>query len=431
MKDHEIYPPIVITKARKEFLYSQDGQKIIDAISSWWCKSLGHSHPKIRKAVKKQIKIYEHIIPAGTTQKNLVKLSEYLCEILPELKKIFFSDSGSSAIEIAAKMALQYHLQTGNPSKNYFVTFQNAYHGETSLALSLGDCQLYSAPYKSILYKNIINLSPLPYVSGKTDPNWEKIPDQSWEPIEKKLNENSAKIAAIFFEPIVQGAGGMLVYSKNFLQRIAAWAKKNNVLLVADEIMTGFYRTGEIFASIHAKITPDIICISKGLTAGWGAMSAVLTTEKIFNAFYDEYLSGKAFLHSSTYTGNAICTAAALEALRIYEKEKIRQYVMDNENEIQNAIDFISKETNSLANIRGIGFIAAADIINPKTKLPFPREKRIGFQFYQRALKKGAFMRNLGDSIYILPPLNTRVSVIRRLSKIAAEALNEVIKINT
>jgi len=431
MKDHEMYPPIIITRAKKEFLYTQRGEKIIDAISSWWCKSLGHSHPQIRKTVKKQIKLFEHIIPAGTTQKNLVKLSEHLCGILPGLKKIFFSDSGSSAIEIAAKMALQYHALMGLPSRNYFVTFQNAYHGETSLALSLGDCSLYSSPYKSILYKNIINLSPIPYISGKMDPYWEKIPDELWIPIEKKLNENSAKIAAIFFEPIVQGAGGMLIYSKNFLQRIASWAKKNNVLLIADEIMTGFYRTGEIFASMHAKITPDIMCISKGLTAGWGAMSAVLITEKIFNAFYDDYLTGKSFLHSSTYAGNAICSAAALEALKIYEKEKIHKYVIENEKEIQNAINLISIETNALTNIRGIGFIAAADIINPKTKLPFPKEKRIGFQFYQAALRKGAFMRNLGDSIYILPPLNTRMSVIRKLSKIATDALNEVIKINS
>lgn len=427
MKDHLIYPPLPIRSAKGSYLYTFNGKKIIDAISSWWSKSLGHRHPQIEKAVKRQIRSYEHIIPAGTTQKPLVELSEKLCSFLPELRKVFYADSGSAAIEIAAKIALQYHAQSGNPQKYLFASFENGYHGETSLALSLGDCSLYSSPYSKIQIRTL-KLSPLPYIEGKSSPKWETMSKKNWIAIKKILDKFSSKLAAIFFEPIVQGAGGMLIYSPDLLKKLSFWASKNNVLLVADEIMTGFHRTGPVFASMHANIIPDMICLSKGLTAGWGAMSAVILKQKIYDVFYDDYLSGKSFLHSSTYAGNAICAAAANEALNIYKKENIESYVLENEGEIANAFRRFAEESGAIANIRGIGFIQAGDIVNPDTGDPFPKEKRMGFKFYQLALKNGAFLRNLGDTIYFMPPLNTQVSVIRKLAKIATKSLKSLIQ---
>ncbi len=427
MKDHENFPPIEISSAKGSYLHSSNGAQIIDGISSWWCKSLGHRHPAIARAIKRQMKFFEHIIPAGTTQRPLVELSERLCSLMPGFDKVFYSDSGSSAVEVAAKMSLQFHAQTSTPEKKLLASLQNGYHGETTLALSLGDCELYSRPFSKILHRTI-KLGPLPYLDSKASPLWEKIPDEDWLKVERTLDTNKPRLAAIFFEPIVQGAAGMLVYSMNFLQRLSEWAGKNNVLLVADEIMTGFHRTGPALACMHAGIVPDIVCLSKGLSAGWGAMSAVLVKRKIFNAFYDDHPTGKAFLHSSTYAGNALCAAAAIEALKIYEEERIGEMVSERECELRGAMEKTGRSTAALRNIRGIGFIAAADIVNPKTGSPFPKDARAGFMFYQNALRGGAFLRSLGDTIYFMPPLNSAPATIRKLAKIAAKALEETVR---
>ncbi len=426
MKDHEEFPPIEIKTAKGSRIHTMDGRKLIDGVSSWWCKSLGHRHPDIIRAVRRQMNRFEHVIPAGTVQKPLVKLSEKLTSFIPTLNKVFYADSGSNAVEIAVKMAIQYHSQNGNKNKNLLASFENAYHGETALALSLGDCAFYSKPYTSILHK-ITKLAPLPYLDGKSSPIWEKMPDKNWEQIHGQLGAIAPRLAAIIFEPIVQGAGGMKIYSKDLLLRLRKWADNNNVLLIADEIMTGFHRTGPVFASMHAKIIPDFICLSKGLTAGWGAMSAVMTSQKIYDAFYDDYKSKKAFLHSSTYSGNALCATAAVEALNIYRREAIEEKVEKEACEIRKAMETVAKKSGALRNLRGIGYLVAADIVNPKTGKAFPPKKRSGFLFYQTALKNGAFLRNLGDTIYFMPPLNSDIKTISRLAKIATKTLDETL----
>jgi adenosylmethionine-8-amino-7-oxononanoate aminotransferase len=425
MKMHENYPPFEIERANGSYLYLPNGQRVIDGISSWWCKSLGHSHPSIGKAVKKQMRKYEHVIAAGTTQKTLVKLSEKLCSLSPSLTRVFYSDGGSSAVEIAVKMALRYYSLSGKPEKKLLAAFENGYHGETALALSLGDCGLYSAHYSSLL-TDTIKISPLPYLNRVSAIEWEKMPDDKWNEIETKINPSAAKLAAIVFEPILQGAGGMKIYSMDFLRRLRKWADKNDVLLIADEIMTGFHRTGPVFACNHAGIVPDLVCLSKGLTAGWGAMSAVLTGDKIYSAFYDDSIE-KAFLHSSTYAGNALCASAALEALNLYEKEGIEEKVKNTGPLLLSLMDEISADSGALANVRGIGCVVAADIVNPQTGNSFPPERQTGFMFYQRAFRNGAFLRNLGDTIYFIPPLNTAKKTLLKLAKIAKKTLLEAV----
>ena len=424
MKDYKTFPPLHIVKAEGSYLFTADGNRLIDAISSWWCKSLGHTHPRISQAVKKQIDKFEHIIMANTCNDLLVELSERLAAISPPLDKVFYADNGSTAVEIAIKMSLQYNLQTDHPEKKEFIALKNGYHGETILTLAAGDCELYSAPYAGLMPK-IAKIADIPYVSGKDDPIWNDMTDEAWQKIENQLNPLSETLSGILFEPILQGAGGMKIYSADFLRRLRKWATANNIHLIADEIMTGFGRTGKILACQHSEIVPDFACISKGLTAGWGPMAAVLTSTDVYNAFYDDYSTGKAFMHSNTYCGYPIAAAAALEALKIYEDEKTFEHVETKSCELRKRMKDIADATNAIVNIRSIGFMVAGDIVNPATGLPLPAKQRTGYKCYRKAVELGALLRPLGDTVYFLPPLNTPDNILDKLANIAEKAVRE------
>jgi len=404
-----------------------DGRKVIDGISSWWCKSLGHSHPRIRRAVKAQIGKFEHVIMANTCNEILVELSERLCALMPGLDKVFYADNGSTAVEVAMKMSLQYHAQTGSPQRTKFLSLENGYHGETILTLAASDCELYSRPFAPLMTW-IPKISDIPYVSGPDSKAWGHMSPSAWKEIELNLDKDAGSVSAIILEPVVQGAGGMRIYSPDFLGKLRKWTKKNNVHLIADEIMTGFGRTGKMLACEHAGIVPDFVCLSKGLTAGWGPMSAVLCTDNIYKAFYADYSKGRAFLHSNTYSGNAIAAAAALEAMKIYDDEGIVAKVAKQSYELRRRMEWVASETGALRNIRGVGYIVAAEICDPYSGKCFPAEERTGFKFYQNAVKYGALLRPLGDTIYFLPPLNTPAKVLDDLAEIAVKSLKTTLK---
>jgi adenosylmethionine-8-amino-7-oxononanoate aminotransferase len=426
MKDYETFPPLHIVRAEGSFLFTADGDKIIDAISSWWCKTLGHTHPEIKEAVNAQISKFEHVIMANTCNDTLVELSERITGLIQGLDKIFYADNGSTAVEIALKMSLQYNLQTGRPSKKKFLSLQNGYHGETTLTLAAGDCELYSAPYAALM-PSVKKIDKIPYIYQIKNSEDDILTDAEWEEIEKQINSMKDELSGIIFEPVLQGAGGMLIYKPDFLTRLRKWANKNEVHLIADEIMTGFGRTGKMFACDYAKITPDFMCISKGLTAGWGPMAAVLTSNKIYNAFYDDYFSGKAFMHSNTYCGYPITAAAALAALNIYERDNIIESVAQKSSQLRKRMEDIAKNSNALTNIRSIGYMTAADIINPDTGKPFPKKERTGYKCYKQAVKNGILLRPLGDTIYFLPPLNTENKVLDELADKTLKTINEII----
>ena len=425
MRDYEDFPPIEIVAAKGPYLETGDGRNIIDAISSWWCKSLGHANTRIRAAVERQLDKFEHVIMANTCSETLVELSERLTAVIPPLDKVFYVDNGSTAVEVAMKMSLQYHAQTGSPGKKRFAALENGYHGETALTLAAGDCGLYGAPFAE-LAPEIPNLKGVPYTSSPESTDWNKMPDDDWKTVELQLDALADSLAAVVFEPVLQGAGGMKIYSPNFLRRLRSWADANNVHLIADEIMTGFGRTGKALACQHAGIAPDFACLSKGLTAGWGPMAVVLTSTGIYDAFYDDYFSGKAFMHSNTYCGNAIMAAAALEALKIYEDERVFERVERDSANLRKRLADIAAETGALRDVRGVGFVAAADIVDPANGRPFPKKRRTGFQFYRKAVELGALLRPLGDTVYLLPPLNTPDNVLDELADIAATALKKV-----
>ena len=420
MKDYASFKPLVIKSAHGSYIKLTDNSKVIDATSSWWCKNLGHGHPRLKIALLKQTNKFEHVIFANTTNKIIVELSEKLASLTKSLDKVFYASEGSSAVEIAIKMSLHSRKITAEKNRIKFMALRNSYHGETGLALSATDIDLYCKPYTELLIPFHF-IQNIPYVHSKSDALWQDC-SKYWSEVLAELNIHKDKLTAIIVEPIVQGAGGMLIYSQDFLKRLRIWTKKHNIHLIADEIMTGFGRTGTSFAFQHANIEPDFVCIAKGLTAGWLPMSAVLTTSNIYNIFYDDFAKNKSFLHSHTHSGNVLAAAVALENLKILEEENIYDQVNKTEPLLYNLMLDVSNETKRLQNIRHIGAIVAADLVLSKQQ----KHQRYGYKIFQEATKLGAFMRPLGNTIYWLPPLNIKQSTLMHLSEITSRAINEV-----
>jgi adenosylmethionine---8-amino-7-oxononanoate aminotransferase len=422
MKDYLTFPPLVISKAYGPFIELDNGHLIIDAISSWWCKSLGHNHPRLKKALQAQLERFEHVIFANSTHEIIVKLSEKLAALTPGLDKVFYASEGSSAVEIALKMALHAQKIKGFPNRQQFTALENGYHGETFMALGLSDLGIYRKPYEAQLIQPKF-ISKIPYVFSREDPLWMDC-SSLWPAIEKQLEAQATQLAAIIVEPIVQGAGGMLIYSQDFLRRLRSWTQKQGIYLIADEIMTGLGRTGLDLACKHAQIQADFICLSKGLTSGWLAMSAVLTRTEIYNLFYGDYSIEKNFLHSHTFSGNALAAAVALECLTILEEENIYAQVQKKENFLKNLMQEVVDKTGKLMNLRVIGAIVAADLILTEKE----KTQRIAYRIFQEAVKLGAWLRPLGNIIYWLPPLNIDINTLEKLKNITIQSINKCFK---
>mgnify|MGYP006082278167 CR=1 FL=1 len=416
MKDYQDLPPIFVKKAQGSYLYLDDDTKIIDAISSWWCKSLGHQHPLIKKSIIEQLDKFEHIIGTNTISQTLTELSQKLSQLQPNLNKVFYAGDGSCAIEVAMKMSLHSRKLLGQNIRTDFISLSNGYHGETLATLSVSDVGLYKSPYKSLCF-DCIHLGPLPYVSGENDPLWLDA-SHYWPAIEKQLEPYKNTATAILFEPILQGAGGMKIYSADLLKRLANYAAVHNIHLIADEIMTGLGRTGKTLACEHADITPDFICLSKALTAGSLAMSAILTSQTIYDLFYDDYATGKSFLHSNTYGGNALAAAAANAALDIHYAQNMNEQAILLGKQLLQGMCHVQSETGALSNLRQIGAMVAADL-----NLPIARA---GFRLFKEAMRLGAFLRPLGNTLYWLPPLNTPFSVIEELCQITLDSIKKI-----
>lgn len=428
MKDYEELPPIVIDHGKGMYLYDINGNRYVDVISSWWCNLLGHCNPVINEAVKKQIDSLEHVIFANFTHKQAIRLCERLAKILPEgLCKFNFTDNGSSAIEAAMKVSFQYHEQTGNTQKTKYMALTEAYHGETIGALSAGDCDLYTKLYKPILMDIIRIEGPdcyrCPY--GK---NRENCKCECAQKAEVQFEKYGNETAALLVEPLLQGSAGMKVYPPLYLKKLRELCDKYNVHLIADEIATGYGRTGKMFAFEHAGVSPDIMCLSKGLTGGYMPMALFITTQKIYDAFYDEYNTGKAFMHSHTYSGNPLACSAANAVLDIMEDGSVLKKANENAIYFNNIIKDKFSMHKNVGDIRHIGLINAIELVkNKDTKEPFDSKLRTGYQIYKKALKKGVLLRPLGDVIYFNPPLIIEKADMDFVTDTALECLNEIL----
>lgn len=389
MKDHETIPLVPISKGEGIYLYDFEGNRTIDAISSWWVNLFGHCNPYINQKIKEQLDTLEHVILAGFTHEGIVRLSERLVKLSPDgLTRCFYADNGSSAIEVALKMSYHSH-RNGGKEKPLFVSLSESYHGETLGALSVGDVALYKETYEPLLIRSIQTPSP-------KNQSIEAALEAA-KSFESLLQDRSDEIAALIVEPLVQGAGGMKMYHPVFLSEAKRLCEEYGVHFIADEILVGFGRTGSMFACEQAGITPDFLILSKGLTGGYLPLSVVLTTEEVYGSFYCEYNPARSFLHSHSYTGNALACAAANATLDIFESEN----VIENN---QRTIAFIAQELKrfeTLARVKEVrqcGMIAAIELEG------FDPSQRIGLKIHQYCMTQGVLIRPLGSVIYVMTP---------------------------
>ena len=411
MKDHETLPLIPIRSGKGVYLYDFDGNRYIDAVSSWWVNLFGHANPFINARIKTQIDTLEHVLLAGFTHEPAVELAHRLVDITPEmLKKVFYVDNGSSAVEAALKMSYHYHLNKGK-HKALFLSLTNSYHGETIGALSVGDVSLYKETYAPLLIANI----QVPVPGDQTIEAAQEALNTLQEVLEAKADE----IAALILEPLIQGAGGMHMYHAEYLSGARALTQKYDVHLIADEIMTGFGRTGKMFACEHADISPDFMTLSKGLTGGYLPLSVVMTTEEVYSAFYCDYNEYKAFLHSHSYTGNPLACSAALATLDLFSQDDV---LAENEKK-SHYIKEKLKRFSSLKNVKEVrqqGMVAAVELQGYDTK------ERIGLKIYTYGLEQGVLLRPLGNVIYFMPPYIISNEEIDRMMDVAYAGIEKL-----
>ncbi len=406
MKDCRTTPPILIEKAKGIKLYDSKGNFYYDTISSWWCNVHGHNHPKIKRAVKKQLDLLEHVLFAGFTHKSAILLAEKLISIAPgKLSKVFFSDNGSTAVETALKMSFQYWQNMGVDKKIKFVSLDNGYHGDTIGAMNVSGPSLFNEKFSPLFFPSFKAPSPYCY-RCPMDKDRMSCNIDCINPLEKILEERSKEIAAIILEPLVMAAGGMIVYPEKYLTKAASLARKFNVHLILDEVATGFGRTGKMFACEYVKdIMPDFLCLSKGITAGYLPLGATLTTDKIYQAFYADYKEKKTFFHGHTFTANPLACAAALASLEVFEEENVMERVRKILPLFHKTMEQF-KDLPLVGDVRYIGLIAALELVKDKdTKQGFSFEKRIGFKIFQQALKRNLVLRPLGNIVYFFLPL--------------------------
>ncbi|WP_121661999.1 adenosylmethionine--8-amino-7-oxononanoate transaminase [Metabacillus litoralis] len=424
MKDYEEFPPIVIKKGDGIYLYDENGKQYMDVVSSWWVNLFGHSNQRISQALSQQAFELEHVIFANFTHEPAILLAEKLVKYTPKgLNKVFFADNGSSAIEVALKMSFQYHMQKNKPNKKRFLSLTDAYHGETLGALSVGGVGLYNEVFQPLLLNTVRAQGPDCYrCPFNQTPNHCDTPCISF--VEEQLEKHAEEITAIIIEPLIQAAAGMKMYPHSYLKRLKKLCLQYDVHLIADEVAVGFGRTGTLFACEQAGITPDFMCLSKGLTGGYLPLSVVMTTDDVYEAFYDDYASMKAFLHSHSYTGNPLACRVALEVLNIFEEENIIK-----ENQVKSIYmrEKASQEFSDLPYVgeyRQIGMVGAIELVRDKeTKEPFPSKERVGYQIYRIALEKGLLLRPLGNVLYFMPPYVIEKEEIDKMIQVASDSI--------
>jgi len=412
MKDHEHLPLIPIKEAKGVWLYDFEGNRYLDAISSWWVNLFGHSNSYIAQKIANQAKSLEHVLLAGFSHKPAIDLAKRLVAITPKgLNRVFFADNGSSAIEIALKMSYHYHKNRGK-ERSLFLSLTNSYHGETLGALSVGDVSLYKETYKPLLISNI--QTPVPKDRSKEATN------RALKALEEILNRRGKEISAMIVEPLIQGAGGMHMFSSDYLKGARELTKSFGIHFIADEIMTGFGRTGTMFAIEQADITPDFMALSKGLTGGFLPLSVVMLTDEIYSAFYCDYNEvGKSFLHSHSYTGNPLACASALATLDIFEKEDILEKNRAKSKYIKERLKpFL--ELKNVKEVRSLGMVSAIELKG------YEPSKRIGLRVYKYGLKNGVLLRPLGSVIYFMPPYIIEKEEIDLMIDVAFKAISNL-----
>ncbi len=415
MKQHESYPLIPIQKGAGVWLYDAEGKRYLDAVSSWWVNLFGHNNPRIKDAIKQQLDTLEHVMLAGFTHEPVVELSEKLAK-LAGLGHAFYASDGASATEIALKMSFHYWRNSGKINKIKFISLQNSYHGETLGALGVTDVAIFKDTYAPLLIQSAQMPSPDFRLSddGESD---EAFALRCADQLEHYISEHHEQLAAFIIEPLIQCAAGMGMYHPVYIKRAREICTKYSVHLIADEIAVGFGRTGTMFACEQADVTADFICLSKGITGGYLPLSAVLTTDKVYQAFYDDSTI-KGFLHSHSYTGNPLACSAALATLAIFDADSVIEKNKEKTAYLNSKMQALLASSNAelpIQHLRHQGMISAFDV---KTNNPkFSRD------CYAEALKQGVLLRPIGNTVYFMPPYTISESEIDFMLQAAVSAL--------
>lgn len=429
MKDYETNIPMIpIKNGKGSWLFDYNNNKYLDGISSWWVNLFGHSNEYINNKIKQQLDHLEHVILAGFTHEPIIKLSEQLVKITPPgLDKCFYADNGSSAIEVALKMSFHYWQNLGYKHKIKFVSLENSYHGETLGALAVGNVDLFKNTYKPLLINTIKAPTPDCFFreAGET---WENYSLRKFTELETILNNQHHEIAAVFIEPLVQCGGNMRMYHPIYLTKLREACTKYNTHLICDEIAVGFGRTGTMFACEQANISPDFMCLSKGLTGGYLPLSVTMTTNKIYDAFYDDYTNQTAFLHSHSYTGNPLACTAALATIELFEQNNT---IANNQllaKQIWANLEELLDHPN-IIELRQHGMITAFELAqDKKSKTLYPWQERRGLKLYNYALEHNVLVRPLGNTIYFMPPYIINADEIKLMTDVAKKGINIAIQ---
>ena len=433
MHDHETLPMVPIARADGAWLMGHDGRRYLDAVSSWWTCLLGHRHPRIVAALNEQLDRLDHVMLAGFTHEPAIELAEALVAIAPRergrdgmLRRVFYADNGSGAVEVALKLSFHYWRNRGEPARTRFVALTGSYHGETLGALSVTDVALYRQTYAPLLLEPIFAPSPDAY---------EAMPGESAAAcaarrlgeLRRILERDARTIAAVIVEPLVQCAGGMRMHDAGYLTGLRALCDEFDVHLIADEIAVGFGRTGTLFACEQGAIAPDFLCLSKGLTGGTLPLSAVLTTNDVYDAFYAEYSAGKAFLHSHSYTGNPLACRAALATLSVLRDEPVLERNRALAAHLAQRLAPLASHPH-VGDVRQTGMIAAIELVkDTSTREPFPASERRGLRVYRHGLERGVVLRPLGNVVYFMPPFCVTPEEIDLMVDVAIEGIGKAI----
>ncbi|MGA9851538.1 MAG: adenosylmethionine--8-amino-7-oxononanoate transaminase [Gammaproteobacteria bacterium] len=426
MKDHEWLPLVPIRRGRGVWLEDFDGKRYLDAISSWWVNLFGHANPRINAALARQMQELEHVILAGFSHEAVVELSERLVKIAPAgLTRCFYADNGSSAVEVALKMSFHYWRNRGRHKKTRFITLTNSYHGETLGALAVGDVPLYRETYQPLLM-DVISVPSPDCFARESGESWESHTRKMFAHMEQTLEQHHDQVCAVILEPLVQCAGNMRMHHPVYLALLREACDRYGVHLIADEIAVGFGRTGTLFACEQAGITPDFMLLSKGLTGGYLPLSVVLTREEVYQAFYDEYVTLRAFLHSHSYTGNALGCRAALATLDIFASDAVIEHNHTLAAHMGKSVAHLTDHPH-VGEIRQHGMILAMEMVKDKRRREaYAWQERRGLTVYQHALKRGVLLRPIGNVVYFMPPYVINEQEIDLMAQVAAEGIDLV-----
>ena len=428
MREWEQEDPLIIERGKGSYLIDSEGRKYLDGTSSIWVNLHGHRHPVLDRALKKQIDTIAHSTLLGLSNQPAIELAQALIKLIPKgLARVFYSDNGSTAVEVALKMAVQYwrqrHPEAG--AKNSFLHLKLAYHGDTIGAVSVGNIELFHSRFKPLLFPTVEAEPPYCY-RCPLNLAYPSCQMACIDPIEQILKTRHRDLAGFIIEPLLQAAAGMVTQPPGYLKRIRELCTHYNVLLIADEVATGFGRTGKMFACEHEGITPDLLAISKGLTGGYMPLAATVTTDEIYRAFLGNYDEFKSFFHGHSYTGNPLGCALALANLQIFRTEKTLRQLRPKISALTRLLTSLSKLSH-VGDIRQQGFMAGIELVQDRsTKAPFPLAARIGHKVAMEARRRGLLLRPIGNVIILVPPLSTSQTELTRMVEILKESIKAV-----